>query len=208
MCSRFSHGRHSGYDLRWWMERQGRYVGSGVQLPQIYRRLSALVERGLVEFDIDPREGRPDAKVYRMTAAGHAELLAWARSPFKPAPRPMDRDFKLRFLFAGQLGRDIAIDILRTELAYRLEHDNLSPIATGQSFHDPQIPELNSDWASEVHLMAHEHGYASTAGHIAWLRITLARLEAEHPDRPPVRTTTAAATPTSNDSEEDETTHL
>ena len=32
--------RLSGYDLRRWMEGRGRYIGYGVQLPQIYRRLA------------------------------------------------------------------------------------------------------------------------------------------------------------------------
>lgn len=51
--------RLSGYDLRRWMDGPGRYIGYGVQLPQIYRRLGTLVEREWVGFDVDPREGGP-----------------------------------------------------------------------------------------------------------------------------------------------------
>lgn len=171
-------GRYSGYDLRRWMEGAGRYIGYGVQLPQIYRRLGVLVERGLVEFEVDPRAGRPDAKVYSLTDAGRAALLEWARSPFEPSSRPMDPDFKLRFYFGGQLDREIAIDIVRTELEYRLKHDNLSAEAPLPEHYDPQIPDLDPEWARQIHIMGHEHGYASTAAHIAWLQLTLARLEA------------------------------
>ncbi|WP_405497268.1 PadR family transcriptional regulator [Nocardia sp. NBC_00511] len=170
-------GRYSGYDLRRWMEGSGRYIGYGVQLPQIYRRLGVLVDRGLVEFEVDPREGRPDAKVYSLTEAGRAVLLEWARSPFEPSPRPMDPDFKLRFYFAGQLDRDIAIDIVRTELEYRLKHDNLTAEAPSPPKYEPQIPDLDTEWARQIHIMGHEHGYASTAAYIAWLQLTLARLE-------------------------------
>ena len=170
--------RLSGYDLRRWMDGPGRFIGYGVQLPQIYRRLAKLVERGWVAYDVDPREGRPDAKVYRMTEAGREALLEWARSPFEPSPRPPDPDFKLRFLFAGQLSPEIALDIVTTELEYRLRHDNQSPVVPIPEPYDPQIPELDPEWAREVHITAHEHGYAETAAYIAWLQLTQARLQA------------------------------
>ncbi|MVU77243.1 PadR family transcriptional regulator [Nocardia sp. ET3-3] len=170
-------GRYSGYDLRRWMDGPGRYIGYGVQLPQIYRRLSKLVDSGWVDFEVDPREGRPDAKIYSLTAAGREALLEWARSPFEPSPRPMDPDFKLRLIFAGQLDRKIAIDIVRTELEYRRRHDNLSAAAPFPADYEPQIPDLDPSWARELQTLAHEQGYASTASYIAWLELTLVRLE-------------------------------
>ncbi|MGW5645227.1 PadR family transcriptional regulator [Saccharopolyspora sp. NPDC003752] len=169
----------SGYDLRRWMEGPGRYIGYGVQLPQIYRRLGKLVERGWVGFEVDPREGRPDAKVYRLTEEGRAALLEWARSPYEPSPRPKDPEFTLRFVFAGQLGPDIALDLVTTELEYRLKHDVNPPALPSVAAYEPQIPELDADWAREVHTLAHEHGYAFSASYIAWLQVTKARLEAE-----------------------------
>lgn len=170
--------RFSGYDMRKWMEGPGRYLGYRVQLPHIYRRLTKLVEQGWVEFDVTSREGAPDAKVYRLTEAGRQALLEWARSPYEPAPRPMDPDFKLRFLFGGQLDPEVAISVVRTELEYRLKHDVTSANLEVVDHYEPQIPELDLEWARGVHTMAHEHGYASTAAYIAWLQLTLARLEA------------------------------
>jgi DNA-binding PadR family transcriptional regulator len=171
-------GRVTGYDLRRWMEGPGRFLGYGVQLPQIYRTLGRMVERGWVSFDVDPREGRPDAKVYRITEEGREALLTWARSPYTPSTRPMDPDFTLRFVFAGQLDREIAIDVVRTELEYRLKHVSEDGSLQIPDAYDPQIPELDPVWAREVQLLAHEHGFASTAGYIAWLKLTLKRLEA------------------------------
>jgi PadR family transcriptional regulator AphA len=161
--------RLSGYDLRRWMQGRGRYIGYGVQLPQIYRRLAKLPARGWVDFEVDPREGRPDAKVYRITEAGREALLEWARGPFEPSPRPMDPDFTLRFVFAGQLDPRIALDLVHTELEYRRKHDALSP----------QIPELDPGWVGEIHAMAHEHGYATASAYITWLELTHARLAAQ-----------------------------
>ena len=170
-------GRYSGYDLRRWMEGPGRFIGYGVQLPQIYRTLAKMVERGWVVFEVDPREGRPDAKVYRLSEAGREALLEWARSPYEPASRPMDPDFTLRFIFAGQLDREIAIDVVRTELEYRLTHVNKTGKPDFPADYEPQIPELDPAWAREIHLTAHEQGFASTAAYIAWLKLTLNRLE-------------------------------
>ncbi|MFG2629262.1 PadR family transcriptional regulator [Streptomyces sp. NPDC048473] len=169
--------RFSGYDLRRWMDGKGQYLGYGVQLPQIYRRLAKLVERGWAEYDIDPRDGAPDAKVYRLTEDGRAALLDWARSPYEPSTRPHDPDFKIRFIFAGQLDREIAIDLVRTELDYRLRQTAGKNGALELPDYEAQIPEIDPAWAREVHLLAHEDGYASSRSYIVWLQLTLQRLE-------------------------------
>lgn len=190
----------SGYDMRKWMEGKGKYLGYGVQLPQIYRTLPKLVAKGWAAFELDPREGRPDAKVYRITEAGHQELLAWARSPYEPSPRMTDSDFRLRFLFAGQLGPQFALDLLRTELDYRLAHvgePGWMDFLTDEPAEDAEPDSLvDASWANAVRLAAHEHGYRAMASYIAWLQLTLARLELQAglpPSRTPYRGRPASA---------------
>ncbi len=190
----------SGYDMRKWMEGKGKYLGYGVQLPQIYRTLPKLVAKGWAAFELDPREGRPDAKVYRITEAGHQELLAWARSPYEPSPRMTDSDFRLRFLFAGQLGPQFALDLLRTELDYRLAHvgePGWMDFLTDEPAEDAEPDSLvDASWANAVRLAAHEHGYRAMASYIAWLQLPLARLELQAglpPSRTPYRGRPASA---------------
>lgn len=93
----------------------------------------------------------------------------------------MDPDFTLRFIFAGQLDPEIALDVVRTELEYRREHDGRSPAlpAADGGRLEPQIPELDPVWAGTVHTLAHEHGYATARAYITWLELTQARLEAQ-----------------------------
>lgn len=167
----------SGYDLGKWMDGPGRFIGYRVTLPQVYRTLAKMCERGLVAFEVDPREGKPDAKVYTLTAAGKQALLEWAHSPYEPAPRPMDPDFTLRFLLAGMFGADLAIDILRTELDYRREQVR-TPTRVGElaAGFEP-IAELDPQWAAQVLAAGHERGRASTAAFIGWLEVTLADFE-------------------------------
>ncbi|MBF6331435.1 PadR family transcriptional regulator [Nocardia transvalensis] len=167
----------SGYDLGKRMDGPGRFIGYRVGRPHIYRTLTKLADRGLVEFDIDPRDGAPAAKVYRLTDTGRRVLLDWAHSPYEPAPRPMDPDFMLRFLFAGVLGRGIAVRLLRTELDYRRAQDR-DPMTIDElvADNDP-IVDIDPAWAAHIMRTAHDHGRASMTSYIHWLETTLARFE-------------------------------
>src|SRR5699024_1640031 len=71
------------------------------------------------DIRIEERDTAPAAKVYSLTAAGVDALEDWAASPYEPAERPMDPDFTQRLSFAGQLGPEDALRIVRTELDYR-----------------------------------------------------------------------------------------
>ncbi|MFC9998441.1 PadR family transcriptional regulator [Nocardia sp. NPDC127526] len=167
----------SGYDLGKRMDGPGRFIGYRVSRPQVYRTLVKLAERGLVDFEVDPREGRPDAKVYRLTAIGRQALLDWAHGPYDPAPRPMDPDFMLRFLFAGIFGPEVAVRLLRTELEYRRaqQHD---PMTIDELIADSDpIAEIDPAWAARIMRTAHENGRDSMDGYIAWLETVLAEYE-------------------------------
>ncbi len=53
---------------------------------QIYRELERMYRAGLVEPETVAQAGRPDRKVYRITAAGEAALQQWLETPLD-APR-------------------------------------------------------------------------------------------------------------------------
>ena len=168
----------SGYDLRGWFERTGVYLGWRSSLSPIYRTLAGW-KPTVSSCRNGGRPNAPAAKVYRLTPQGREAILDWARSPHVPSQRPMDPDFGVRFMLAGQFGREIALDVLRQELAYRLkqkeEQGPPEPVRTNLN----PIPELDPEWAAELDRLAHERGYASTAAYIAWLELTIARLEGD-----------------------------
>lgn len=112
---------YSGYDLRKWLSAEGKFAGSGIHHSQVYRALARMQEHGWVTYRVDPRERRPDAKVYRLTEQGRAALLDWIRSPYEPASRFHDSEFLNRFQIAAALDREAALRLVRTELAYRRE---------------------------------------------------------------------------------------
>lgn len=169
----------SGYDLNTYFEQAGPYVGYRVSLSPIYRTLAKLEKNDFAEHSVEVRPTAPDAKVYRVTPAGRQALLAWARAPHEPSPRPMDPDFMVKFLYAGQFGRDIALDVLRRELAFRrAQKATESDVGLRLPPVDP-VPEIDRAWATRLRRMTHARGYASTAAYIAWLELTLDELEAE-----------------------------
>lgn len=108
-----------GYDLLKWFDTEGQFIRSNTHHSQIYRELARMVKNGLVEFDIDPREGRPDAKTYRITEIGQQVLLEWIRSPYQPTSRFQDADFNTRFLFSVPLDLEATLRMVQTELSYR-----------------------------------------------------------------------------------------
>jgi len=73
----------SGYDLlKRFKEGLGYFWNAKHQ--QVYQELKKLNEAGWLDCEAQAQETRPDKKVYRLTAAGHAELLRWLSEPVAP----------------------------------------------------------------------------------------------------------------------------
>ncbi|MBD0712333.1 MULTISPECIES: PadR family transcriptional regulator [unclassified Streptomyces] len=170
----------SGFDLGRWLETEGQFLRSRAHHSQIYRLLARLEGNGWAEYEVDPRDGRPDAKVYRITPDGRDALLVWVRSPYQPTSRYHDPDFLARFAFAAPLDPEAAARLIRTEIAFRRDH-----IARNRHrdrtlvFEDP-IPEMDTAFAQEVFDELHQRGADGLDEWIAWLEQMLHRLE----DRP------------------------
>lgn len=62
---------------------------------QIYRELAALNADGCVTFEVVPKAGKPDKKVYEITKRGREELKRWVEAPTDPPRRRNDLLVKL-----------------------------------------------------------------------------------------------------------------
>lgn len=171
----------TGYDLGKWLRVDGRFLGRKPTMSPIYRALADLEDRGWVTTSTEMRGTGPEAKVHRLTAAGRAALLEWARTPFIPHERPMAPDFIVRMNFAGQLGPEYALQIVRTELAYRREQreqEHQALLAAPSPEVDP-IEEIDPAWLAHVDALTHDRGWQSTSLYIGWLETTERQLAAE-----------------------------
>ena len=167
----------SGYDIGKWLRVDGRFLGRRPSMTPIYRALANLSGLGWVESVIDPRDAAPDAKVHHLTPAGREALVAWAESAYIPAERPMAPDFSIRLNFAGQLGPRYALDVVRTELAFRRAQraDEQDPSLASRDA-DP-IPEIDRNWLQYIDARTHDRGWHSTSLYIGWLETTERELQ-------------------------------
>lgn len=102
-------GPRSGYDVKRDVEEILSHFWSE-SFGHIYPMLRRLHGRGLVKQRVISRAGRPDRKVYSITAKGRTALKRWFTQP-PAAPRPRN-ELLLRLFFGrhaepGQLTRDV-----------------------------------------------------------------------------------------------------
>ncbi|RUR01802.1 PadR family transcriptional regulator [Labedella endophytica] len=171
-------GPVSGYDIGKWMQREGRFYRSNTDQSQIYRVLKRMEDAGWIGHVVDPRTGRPDAKVYRMTEAGRAEVVRWSREPYAPPSRFQDADFHVRFDIAGALDPESLRNLLVTELdARRRQVAESRDRDRTRTYPDP-IEELDVERANVLADASHRRGMLEIDTWIGWLERTLEEFDA------------------------------
>lgn len=165
----------TGYDVRKWLDVHGRVIGYSAPSSQIYRQLARLEERGRAESVLDPRTTGPDAKLYSLTAAGRQAFDEWASTPYQPAARPLDPELQLRIKFTQHLGPENLLDIVRTELRFRIDQHR-DPLPYDPTLISEDASPEDLAWAKEIHLIATQGGRLLVFNLIAWLEATEARL--------------------------------
>jgi DNA-binding PadR family transcriptional regulator len=112
----------TGYDIKLAFDRAlATYWNAGNS--QIYTTLKHLNSARLVEAEIVVQKTRPNRKVYRLTAAGQAELDRWLQ---EDVPDRFTKDeFLTKIFFCGETSDEIALKHLRehrTSLLKQIEH--------------------------------------------------------------------------------------
>jgi DNA-binding PadR family transcriptional regulator len=112
----------TGYDIKQAFDRAiASYWNAGSS--QIYTTLKGLKHAGLVEVEVVEQKGRPNRKLYRLTAAGQAELDHWLA---ETTPDRFTKDeFLTKLFFCGETSDETALRHLlehRDSLLRQLEH--------------------------------------------------------------------------------------
>ncbi|GAK06245.1 transcriptional regulator, PadR family [Geomicrobium sp. JCM 19037] len=81
-------------------------------LSQIYPELAKLETNGWIQSRLVPQVGKPDKKLYQITAAGKEELVTWLSQP-PELPKRKDT-FLMQTFFSDQLSTDEALFQLQT----------------------------------------------------------------------------------------------
>jgi DNA-binding PadR family transcriptional regulator len=112
----------SGYDIKQAFDRAlASYWNAGNS--QIYTTLKSLSHEKLVEAEVIVQKSRPNRKVYRLTAAGQAELDRWLHT--EVPERFSKDDFLTKLFFCGETTDDVALKHLlehRASLLKQIEY--------------------------------------------------------------------------------------
>ncbi|MGH9243260.1 MAG: PadR family transcriptional regulator [Acidimicrobiales bacterium] len=99
----------SGYELVAFADRSIAYFWS-IPRSQLYRELARLEGLGLIAGEHVAQKSAPDKRVYEVTDAGRAVLVAWVESPVVPAARSKN-GFLLK-MFMARHARPEAVEPL------------------------------------------------------------------------------------------------
>jgi PadR family transcriptional regulator AphA len=110
-----SQGDASGYEIRKAVESGPFGHIQDIGYSSIYPALSRLLDDDLVSVTEYAQEGRPDKKVYRLTAEGRMTLLGALQEPTEPDKTRSD--FLFRMLFADILPPSVVKQMLNERLS-------------------------------------------------------------------------------------------
>ncbi|MFI0468975.1 PadR family transcriptional regulator [Saccharopolyspora sp. 5N102] len=170
--------RMSGYEIKKWLGTEGQFLGLDRHASQIYRELNKMHVAGLIDFDVDPRGGGPDAKCYRLTETGMEWLRRWTNSPYDPPRRFQAPEFICRLQFTAMLDGQRALDLVRQELEFRIQQvqKNRGRDRTVRPVNP--MPQVNVDRLRFIGEELHQQGMAAIDMWIEWLRALVGKLEA------------------------------
>ena len=123
-----------GYDLKKEFESIFKHFYSA-GYGSIYPALADLAENGLVSCREMPQDGKPDRKIYRITAAG--------RECFKNALRETNPQHKIRSEFLAML---YFADLMEADRLSRLLDERVSELRDAVS----HIDQIEKDWGSDT----------------------------------------------------------
>jgi DNA-binding PadR family transcriptional regulator len=91
-----------GYEIKRALEERFGTVIAPLNAGQVYMTLQRLQRDELVADDAVAQRGRPDKRVYRLTAAGREALEEWLGAP--SAPTKLRDDFFMKLVLAHSMG--------------------------------------------------------------------------------------------------------
>jgi DNA-binding PadR family transcriptional regulator len=140
-------GPMSGYDLKKAIDLSVGYFW-GPARSGIYAVLPRLVASGFATSREVAQSGKPDKRIYRITAAGHRALRSWIEET--PAPPDPDRNPLLLKLFFGSLASP---DVLAEQIRARREEAKRLDQALDEFDREADPAELygalTRDWGHE-----------------------------------------------------------
>ncbi|MGB7415790.1 MAG: PadR family transcriptional regulator [Thermosynechococcaceae cyanobacterium] len=162
----------SGYDLAKQFDGSVGYFWSASH-QQIYRELTKLEGQGWIEAELITQAGRPNKKLFSLTALGQQKMVGWIGQPSKIVHHKEEMLVKL---FAGHL---VKPDVLIAELRrYQQQHEQqlliYQTIERGYFSKPEQLP-----FAAKCQYLTLRQGICYELGVIGWCGDAIALLQQE-----------------------------
>ncbi len=168
----------TGYQLKLFVDRSARHFWYA-QTSQIYRTLEALQKEGLIESSREAQDDQAERRIYHLTPAGRADLLAWLKQPMTEL-EPAKDSLLIRLFFSALLDKETVLTQLRLQRALHeqqllvFQQDIPAQIRAGLE----QRPQQKRDalfWDAARRL-----GELGEETYIRWLDETIQRIEDEY----------------------------
>jgi PadR family transcriptional regulator, regulatory protein AphA len=183
----------SGYDLKKYFDQSVAHFWSATQ-SHIYKSLERMLERGWLVAEVVPQEGRPDRKVYSITAAGAEELNRWLRTPLPL--QPTREDWLIQIFFAYTLSNEEIVALLEAraqEAREMLAHYH----SEVQTVIDENHEHIGVERARDLWQMTLDYGIACLEANLAWLEQAIEKARHLPPLTPPLPSGTSPPSGTS-----------
>jgi PadR family transcriptional regulator AphA len=165
----------TGYELKSLIDKSVNFFWTAQQ-SQIYRELKALEVSGYVTSHVEPQEGRPDRKVYKITPNGDGVLQTWLEKFPNTLSSAVRDEISIRFFFGSRIPKDelkFQLKKFIREKEQTLAALNAINISDKSCGHDPE----RSDEADFHHIVV-KRGLAVFKAEIEWAKESLKDLEA------------------------------
>lgn len=147
---------------------------------QIYTMLRKLEGDGLLTSESDDADDKLNRRVYHLTDAGHAALLAWQGQPLTELPAIKD-DLLVRLFFSGLRDRADVIDELRVQKLLhqrKLEYyEALAGELIARRVHSKGGAGIDLTSEARYWMATLRFGEQYERMYIAWLESVIAELE-------------------------------
>lgn len=147
----------TGYDIKKFLDTEGRFVRKRAPLSQIYTTLKRMTEQGWVTFEEEERDDKPDIKLYRNTELGEKILIDYLHSPTQPPFRFAESDIMFRMNLAFLVEPEVIIQQIQIELDFRR-----AQIARfrnrDRTLHSKSLPREDLAYAQEIADRLHGYG--------------------------------------------------
>ena len=173
------------YEIASLLRSRGKEDDMDIKWGSLYTVVRNMVKHGFIEVVDTTRAGaRPERTVYRITDAGRAELVDWARE-LVSTPQPEHPKFKAGLSVLAVLGPDDAVALLRQRLT-TLEQGTAA-VRAMLAQHGADVPRL--------FLIEDEYELAMREAEASWIRALIAEFESgSFPGLAEWRATVAALT--------------